>query len=68
MAAMAAAYTDESSVEAFLQKVRRGIYPQPCRASGSRDKWHRGKLDEAIARRHGWTFNDAIREDVSELI
>jgi hypothetical protein len=49
----AAAYCDEPSVKAFLSKVKQGAYPSPCRRAGISPKWHRAKLDEAIARRHG---------------
>jgi hypothetical protein len=63
----AAAYCDEPSVEAFLCKVVRGIYPQPARAMGCLPKWHRGKVDRAIARRHGLQV-PPIAEDLTELI
>jgi hypothetical protein len=49
----AASYADEPSVDAFLAKVQRGIYPQPTRQAKCLPKWHRSKLDAAIARRHG---------------
>jgi len=65
----AAAYCDEPSVEAFLAKVARGIYPQPARAKGSLPKWHRAKLDDDIARRHGLRSDGPpLAEDVTELI
>ena len=66
----AAAYCDEPSVEAFLAKVRRGVYPSPCRQRGILPKWHRSKLDQAIARRHRLLLLDAglTTEDVAELI
>jgi len=65
----AAAYCDEPSVEAFLAKVARGIYPQPARAKGSLPKWHRVKLDHDIARRHGLrSEGPPLAEDVTELI
>ena len=65
----AAAYCDEPSVEAFLAKVARGIYPQPARAKGSLPKWHRAKLDHDIARRHGLrSEGPPLAEDVTELI
>lgn len=65
----AAAYCDEPSVEAFLSKVSRGVYPQPARAKGSLPKWHRGKLDRSIAQRHGLRFDGPpLVEDISELI
>jgi hypothetical protein len=49
----AAAYYDEPSVDAFLSKVRQGIYPPPVRVEGCLPKWQRMKLDRDIARRHG---------------
>jgi hypothetical protein len=48
----AAAYCDEPSVEAFLAKVEKGIYPRPARQQRCMPKWHRAKLDREIARRH----------------
>jgi len=65
----AAAYVDEPSVEAFLDKVSRGVYSQPIRESGCLPKWHRKKLDRDIARRHGLPFDEVgLAEDASELI
>jgi hypothetical protein len=65
----AAAYCDEPSVDAFLAKVQRGIYSVPAREKGCLPKWHRGKLDSDIARRHGLEFDNVGKsEDVSELI
>jgi len=66
----AAAYCDEPSVEAFLAKVKCGLYPGPCRRRGMLPKWHRSKLDEAIARRHGLlaTSGNLLAEDCVELI
>ena len=49
----AAAYCDEPSVQAFNAKVDKGVYPIPFRQRGCLPKWHRQKLDHAIARRHG---------------
>jgi hypothetical protein len=49
----AAAYVDEPSVDAFLAKVSKGIYSQPSRIKGTLPKWHRAKLDQDVARRHG---------------
>ena len=64
-----AAYCDEPSVDAFLAKVARGVYPQPTRAKGSLPKWHRAKLDYDIARRHGLcSEGPPLAEDVTELI
>jgi hypothetical protein len=65
----AAAYCDEPSVDAFRTKVARGVYPQPARAKGSLPKWHREKLDQVIARRHGLRAERSmLSEDVTELI
>jgi hypothetical protein len=64
----AAAYCDEPSVEAFLAKVSKGIYPDPMRCKGSLPKWHRHKLDASIARRHGLQGDGAQFEDAAELI
>lgn len=63
----AAAYCDEPSVEAFLAKVEKGIYPQPARQQGCMPKWHRAKLDREIARRHNIEA-PAMIEDVTDLI
>ena len=49
----AAEYCDEPSVEAFKSKVKRGIYSEPIRGTGILPKWHRKKLDQDLARRHG---------------
>jgi hypothetical protein len=68
-AATAAAYCDEPSVEAFLSKVERGVYSQPKRDKGMLPKWHRARLDQDVARRHGLrSEGPAIVEDVTELI
>ena len=64
----AAAYCDEPSVEAFLSKVSKGIYPPPARDKGFLPKWHRSKLDAAIARRHGLQVDIAQTEDAAALI
>ncbi|MGE3626124.1 MAG: hypothetical protein AB7G34_07090 [Hyphomicrobiales bacterium] len=65
----AAAYCDEPSVEAFLAKVRRGIFPPPCQQQGMLPKWHRTKLDQSIALRHGLaTEHDFVTEDISRLL
>lgn len=64
----AAAYCDEPSVEAFLSKVAKGIYPPPKREKGALPKWHKTKLDAAIAQRHGLQLVASIAEDVTELI
>ncbi|QOZ17458.1 hypothetical protein XI02_22400 [Bradyrhizobium sp. CCBAU 21365] len=49
----AAAFVDEPSVDAFLNKVALGFYCQPTRAKGALPKWHRRKLERDISRRHG---------------
>jgi hypothetical protein len=65
----AAAYCDEPSVEAFLSKVKQGIYPKPCTHHGMLPKWHRAKLDEVIALRHGLLLPEGLlAEDVVRLI
>jgi hypothetical protein len=65
----AAGYCDEPSVEAFLSKVKLGLYPKPCKQQGTLPKWHRTKLDETIALRHGlMPVGGLIAEDVVELI
>ena len=64
----AAGYCDEPSVEAFISKVKLGIYPNPCRQIGVFPKWHRAKLDEAIARRHGLLLSASLAEDLTDLI
>jgi hypothetical protein len=64
----AAAYCDEPSVEAFLAKVARVLYPPPVRCKGALPKWHRAKLDAAIARRHGLLVAVGEVEDVAALI
>lgn len=62
-------YCDEPSVEAFKAKVRKGIYSEPIRGSGILPKWHRAKLDQDIARRHGLQIDGVtLIEDVSGLI
>jgi hypothetical protein len=68
-ASTAAAYCDEPSVEAFLSKVDRGFYSRPVHVKGCLPKWHRGKLDRDIARRHGLRFDEvAVSEDATDLI
>lgn len=65
----AAEYCDEPSVEAFKTKVRKGIYSEPIRGTGILPKWHRAKLDQDIARRHGLQIDGVtLIEDVSGLI
>jgi hypothetical protein len=66
----AAAYCDEPSPKAFLSKVKRGVYPSPCRQRGMLPKWHRFKLDQAIAHRHGLMIPDASlpAEDAVDVI
>jgi hypothetical protein len=67
-AKFAATYCDEPSVDAFLSKVAKGIYPPPARTKGMLPKWHRSKLDAAIAQRHGLQLVGSVAEDVTELI
>jgi len=65
----AAAYCDEPSVEAFLAKVRRGVYSPPTREHGCLPKWAKAKLDLDVARRHGLRYDGpALAEDATELI
>lgn len=64
----AAAYCDEPSVEAFLAKVGRGLYPPAARFKGALPKWHRSKLEAVIARRHGLLVAVDEIEDVAALI
>lgn len=65
----AAAFCDEPSVDAFMKKVERGVYCQPKREPGCLPKWHRAKLEEAIANRHGLRMNDGeVVEDAVGLI
>jgi hypothetical protein len=68
MRAETAAACDEPSVEAFRAKVDKGIYSQPARQTGCLPKWHRGKLDKDIARRHGLQPTEEVAEDVVGLI
>jgi hypothetical protein len=49
---MAAAYVDEVSVAAFEAKVG-SIWPLPDRRRGSRRKWSRELLLQAVRERHG---------------
>lgn len=67
-AATAAQYCDEPSVESFLLKVKQGIYPKPCRQTGMSAKWHRARLDQSIAQRHGLLVGNVLTEDVTELL
>jgi hypothetical protein len=62
-AAYAAGFCGEPSVDAFLEKVRQRIYPAPRRARGESDKWHRHKLEHAIARRHGLNTTAATYDE-----
>lgn len=65
----AAAYVDEPSVDAFLAKVKRGVYSAARAAPGELPKWHRTKLDQDIARRHGLAIaSQMIPENVEGLI
>ncbi len=51
-AAIAAAYCGEESVEAFRRKIGL-LYPQPVTSKGSRQKWLRDDLDNAILKLAG---------------
>jgi hypothetical protein len=65
----AAEYCDEPSVEAFKSKVKKRIYSEPIRGTGILPKWHRTKLDQDIARRHGLLVEDgSFVEDLSSQI
>jgi hypothetical protein len=65
----AAAYCDEPSVEAFLRKVQLGVYSQPSRQNGCLPKWHRLKLDQDVARRHGLRCDGLpLAEDAEGLV
>ena len=65
----AAAYCDEPSVELFLLKVKRGYYPKPFSEQGILPKWHRAKLEEAIAVRHGLVpAGGMLAENIAGLI
>jgi hypothetical protein len=65
----AAAYVDEPSVDAFLAKVSKGIYSQPARIKGALPKWHRAKLDQDVARRHGLRCDAPVLvEDAKDLV
>jgi len=65
----AAAFCDEPSVEAFHAKVRQGLYSEPSRVKGSLPKWHRGRLERDIARRHGLKYDGpTLAENVEDLI
>src|SRR5882757_509446 len=65
----AAEYCDEPSVEAFKGKVKKKIYSQPIRGTGILPKWHRAKLDQDIARRHGLHVDGvSLTEDLAGLI
>ena len=45
---LAAGYVGESTVDGFLQRVRKGEYPKPRIAEGRRLLWLRDDLDAAI--------------------
>jgi hypothetical protein len=65
----AAEYCDEPSVEAFKAKVKKKIYSEPIRGTGILPKWHRAKLDQDIARRHGLHVDGvSFVEDLASLI
>ena len=65
----AAEYCDEPSVEAFKAKVKKKIYSEPIRGTGILPKWHRAKLDQDIAHRHGLNVDGvSFVEDLASLI
>lgn len=65
----AAAFCDEPSVEAFRAKVERGIYSRPRVERGCLPKWHRERLAQDIARRHGLAIAALpLAERVEDLI
>jgi hypothetical protein len=67
---MAAAYLDEPSVAAFESKVGT-IWPLPDRRRGSRRKWSRELLLQAVRERHGVLSREEHErgpEKVSDLI
>ena len=63
---MAAAFVGEVSTAAFLSKVG-ATWPQPVAGAGSRKKWSRERLHEAIRRRHG-VVGDCAAEKIEDLI
>jgi hypothetical protein len=49
--------------------VRKGIYSEPIRGAGILPKWHRAKLDQDIARRHGLQSDGvSLIDDLAVLI
>lgn len=65
----AAAFCDEPSVGAFRAKVERGIYSRPRTAKGCLPNWHRERLAQDIARRHGLAIGALpLAESVEDLI
>lgn len=48
-AATAAAYVDETSVEAFRRKVG-AVYPSPSIGKGRSARWDRDEIDQACGR------------------
>lgn len=65
----AAAFCDEPSVEAFRAKVDRGIYSRPRTERGCLPKWHRDRLSQDIARRHGLAITAVpLTESIEGLI
>lgn len=51
-AVTAAAYVDETSVQAFRRKVG-SVYPASITGKGQRQKWDREDLDKAVAAMKG---------------
>lgn len=57
-AATAAAYVDESSVEAFRRKVG-AVYPMPTIGKGRSARWDREEIDFVCGRKAATTIVDA---------
>lgn len=58
-AALSAGYCGEATVEAFVERVGRGEYPQPRVCEGRRKLWLKDDLDRVIA-------PDLVPGDVAE--
>jgi len=64
-AATAAAYVDESSVEAFRRACGEGkLYPAPKKVEGKGDRWLKDDLDAALDRIHGAAREIALKDDI----
>ena len=64
---MAAAFTGEVSVKAFLAKVGT-VWPLPVAGLGSRKKWSREALHAVIRIRHGLAASEDEPDDAAGLI